>query len=455
MARLILTNLDLNKNQLLNARIQNLAADPSSPTVGQVYFNTGTNRLRTFNGSTWDETGTSSGTGDASTNTATSVDSEIVLFNGTTGKSLKRATGTGIAKITSGVLGTATAGTDYVGPTSGSAIQKANGAGGLTPAVASTDYAPATTGSAILKGNSAGGFAAAASGTDYAPATATTSALKGNGSGGFAAATLNDVGAATADYSVNSHKLTNLLDPTSAQDAATKNYVDLAVQGITWKAPVRAATTTTGTLASAYANGSVIDGVTLATGDRILIKNQTTGTENGIYVVAASGAPTRATDADAGSELAQAATYVREGTTQADSAWVMTNDGTITIGTTSLTFVQFSQSGGVQSATTTTAGISRYATTAEAAAKSISTAAVTPAGLAPFTQKFSATIGDGTTTAIAVTHNLGTQDVHMQVQDATTRAVVECDMAATSTTVSTFTFAVAPATNAYRVIILG
>lgn len=78
--------------------------------------------------------------GDASTNTSTSVDGEAALFSGTGGKTLKRATGSGVAKLTSGVLGTATAGTDYAAPTSGSAILKGNGAGGFSAASAGTDY---------------------------------------------------------------------------------------------------------------------------------------------------------------------------------------------------------------------------------------------------------------------------------------------------------------------------
>lgn len=89
-----------------------------------------------------------------------------------------------------------------------------------------------------------------------------------------------------------------------------------------WKDGVRAATTANGTLASAFANGSVIDGITLVTGDRILIKNQTTTAENGIYTVNASGAPTRATDADATGDL-QLGTVVqvRVGTVNGGSNW--------------------------------------------------------------------------------------------------------------------------------------
>jgi hypothetical protein len=141
--------------------------------------------------------------------------------------------------------------------------------------------------------------------------------------------------------SLNSQKITNLATPTASTDAATKGYVDAATQGLTWKPSVRAATTTSGTLASSFANGSVIDGVTLSTGDRILLKNQSTASENGIYVVNVSGAPTRATDADTGSELVSAAVFVSEGTTNGDTAWVCTTDSPITLGTTSLTFIQF------------------------------------------------------------------------------------------------------------------
>lgn len=98
---------------------------------------------------------------------------------------------------------------------------------------------------------------------------------------------------------------------------------------------VRVATTTNGTLATAYENGDTVDGVTLATGDRILLKNQSTGAENGIYTVNASGAPTRATDADGAGELYQGLkVHVLEGTTNARTTWKLTTSGTITIGST-------------------------------------------------------------------------------------------------------------------------
>jgi len=101
-------------------------------------------------------------------------------------------------------------------------------------------------------------------------------------------------------------------------------------------------------LATDFANGQAIDGVTLATGDRILIKNQAAGAENGIYTVNASGAPTRAVDFDANAEVAKGAfIFVEEGTTNADAGFVLTTDGAITLGTTALAFTQFSGAGDI------------------------------------------------------------------------------------------------------------
>lgn len=141
-------------------------------------------------------------------------------------------------------------------------------------------------------------------------------------------------------------------DPTLAANSntvlptqgAVKAYVDNLITGLKWKPSVRAATTANGALASAFANGQTIDGVTLATGDRILLKNQSSGAENGIYRVNASGAPTRVTDADSAAELVQATVFVEQGTVNADTQWTCTNNA-ITLGTTALTFAQVSGAG--------------------------------------------------------------------------------------------------------------
>lgn len=110
--------------------------------------------------------------------------------------------------------------------------------------------------------------------------------------------------------------------------------------GMFWKAAVRVATTANGTLATDFENGDTVDGVTLATGDRILIKDQSTATQNGIYVVNTSGAPTRATDFDAGADnLAGATVSVQEGTVNAEKKFTCSTNNPITIGATNITFV--------------------------------------------------------------------------------------------------------------------
>lgn len=153
---------------------------------------------------------------------------------------------------------------------------------------------------------------------------------------------LDQITAPTAAVSMNSQLVTNVLTPSAGTDAANKAYVDGIVGGgIAWKQPVRVATTVNGALATAFANTQVVDGITLATGDRILIKDQTTGAENGIYTVNATGAPTRATDSDSAAKLNAAAAFVTLGTVNADSAWTMTTDA-VTLNTTALVFVQFS-----------------------------------------------------------------------------------------------------------------
>jgi hypothetical protein len=155
-------------------------------------------------------------------------------------------------------------------------------------------------------------------------------------------------GTMSGAIAMGTNKITGLGTPTDSTDAATKGYVDNAVVGIDWKASVRAATTEDITLSSDLENGDVVDGVTLATGDRVLVKNQSTGSQNGIYVVKASGAPDRSTDADSGTEVtANFAVFVEEGTVNADSGFTLTNNGAIIIGTTALVFTQFTGLGQV------------------------------------------------------------------------------------------------------------
>jgi hypothetical protein len=153
--------------------------------------------------------------------------------------------------------------------------------------------------------------------------------------------------AATAAIAMGTNKITGLGDPTNPQDAATKAYVDQVAQGLDVKGSVRVATTTNGTLATAFANGQTVDGVVLATGNRILIKDQSTAADNGVYTVNSSGAPTRATDFDAWTELPGAFFFVEVGTTNADTGWVCTSDAGGTLGSTAITFSQFNGAGSI------------------------------------------------------------------------------------------------------------
>lgn len=201
---------------------------------------------------------------------------------------------------------------------------------------------------------------------------------------------LDQFAAPTGPVAMNSQRLTGLLDPTSAQDAATRAYVDALVNGTDWKASVRVATAVAGTLATSFANGQVVDGITLVTGNRILIKDQATGAENGIYTVNASGAPTRAVDADgAGEVTANMACFVEEGTANADTQWRLTTNNPITIGSTALVFAQI----GASTSYTNGTGIS------------LSTN-IFSIDVATVSRAYSATFGDWTSTTFNIDHNL-------------------------------------------------
>lgn len=135
--------------------------------------------------------------------------------------------------------------------------------------------------------------------------------------------------------------------PTADDHAATKAYVDAARSGLDVKASVRAATTAPINLANQLEAGDTLDtDVTLVAGDRVLVKNQSTASENGIYVVQATGAAVRATDFDSNAEVTPGAfTFVEEGALNADSGWVLTTNGTINVGVTGLTWALFSVAG--------------------------------------------------------------------------------------------------------------
>jgi hypothetical protein len=155
-----------------------------------------------------------------------------------------------------------------------------------------------------------------------------------------AQASLTDLSSPTASYSFGNQLLTNLADPVSAQDAATKAYVDNTAQGLDTKASVLTATTADITLSGEQ----TVNGVALVAGNRVLVKDQTLSQNNGIYIVSAS-AWSRSPDANTWDELVSAYVFVEQGTTLADTGWVCTVDAGGTLGTTPITWTQFSGAG--------------------------------------------------------------------------------------------------------------
>ncbi len=155
---------------------------------------------------------------------------------------------------------------------------------------------------------------------------------------------LDQMAAPTGSVSMNSQTITNLADPVNTQDAATRGFVEATAQGLDVKDSCKAATTGNITISTALNNGDTLDGVTLATNDRVLVKDQSTSSENGIYVVGSS--PARASDLAAGSDAAGMFTFVEQGTVNADNGFVCTsNKGSAVTGTNNLTFAQFSGAG--------------------------------------------------------------------------------------------------------------
>jgi hypothetical protein len=319
MARLFLTGINLNNNELSNAVITNSA--PATKVAGNLWYSS---QHLTLRGTSTDKTianqddtfyiGTQAIALNQGTGTITSLPG-VTSVNGTTIPS------SAILTKTSDNLSVfaATTSSQLAG-----VISDETGSGSLVFANTPTLVTP------IL------GVATATSINKVAltaPATSATLTLADGSTlatSGAYSVTLTATGA------------TNVTLPTSGV-LATQAYVDAAAVGIDWKPSVRAATTANITLSAPQ----TIDGVSVIAGDRVLVKNQTTGSENGIYVVAAS-TWSRATDADAAAEVTSGlAVFVEEGTTNADSGWVLTNNGTITIGTTALTFTQFTGLGQV------------------------------------------------------------------------------------------------------------
>lgn len=274
--------LDFSKYEARNIRAHQLGAAPSSPVTGQLYYNTGDNTLYWWDGTAW----ISARGGAAATPPATAS-----------------------------VLGTIMLAGDLAGTASSPQIA----AGVITDvevAAANKDGADTTQGMRSL-----GKFAG--------------QALAGN-------TPLDQVKKPTAFVDMNGFPISNVANPGSASDAATKSYVDNVAQGLDAKQSVKCATTVN--IGPPLQGLVTVDGYTLQTGDRILVKDQTDPKQNGIWV--ASSTPwSRAADGDTQDELISAHVFVEQGTTQADTGWVCLLDTPGLIGTSNIVWAQFSAAG--------------------------------------------------------------------------------------------------------------
>jgi hypothetical protein len=301
MARKFLTPIDLSQLELQNAKIQNLTTSSinaiSSPVSGQFVFDTTLHVLKVYDGTTWSFVGGAATGSGAPASTPTSTGS---IYFDTTNYVLYVAKGTSSSA-------------DWVysdprGATGDMANLSTANSAGTSIKVAPIDHVHRHT------------------------------------NADHGSITINSLATPTANVAWGSYKITGLADPTNAQDAATKAYVDNAVVGIDWKPSVRLASTAN---VASISGLLTIDSVTVVAGNRVLLKDQSTASQNGIYVVA-SGAWTRATDlGTSATNISGFAVFVEEGTVNADTGWVCSTNEPITVGTDPITFIQFTGLGEV------------------------------------------------------------------------------------------------------------
>lgn len=432
----LVAHLEGNGKQLKNVLLDKLAADPGSPVEGRVYYNTTSKYPFIYNGTSF-----------------------LKMLSGSVDLSTSEATGT----LAAARLGTFTGGD--VSSVGGSYALTVDTVGGATAA---------NIADAVTKRHSQNTDTGTTSTTFTLDSDAGTPVKLKNNTGVIEGRNDADNAYVGAKFSV----VTLTADPTNALEAATKQYVDAVGTGLRdFKESVRVATaaalpanTRTGNVLTATANGSLngtgIDGVTnLAVNDRVLVKDEVTGANNGFYYVSdlgSAGTPwtlTRSTDADSDAEVtAGVYCFVSEGTANADSAWVLSTNDPITVNTTALTFVQFSGLGQV------TAGnyLTKTGNTIDHDTSGVTPGTYTSVTVDSYghittatnpTNGYAASIGNATDTTLTVTHNLGTLDVLVEVYENATGDTVLANITRTTTNALTVTFDTAPATNAYRVLV--
>lgn len=249
-------------------------------------------------------------------------------------------------------------------------------------------------------------------------------------------------------------KVINLPAGTAAGDAVNLSQLNAAIEGLSSKDNVRVKSTGN---VNIVVPGASLNGVTLASQDRVLLGDQTLATENGIYVWNGATTPmTRALDANTFDELESAVVSIDEGATNAQTTWRQTAvNGTI--GVTAITWIPFGTN--APSASENTAGIAEIATQPEVDAGTDNSRIVSPQTLKNYSgllKKVSANIGDGSALTYAVTHNLNTRDVIVRVfPNSGEYDDVEVDVQRTSVNTVTLVFASAVGANAYRVAVVG
>jgi hypothetical protein len=251
----------------------------------------------------------------------------------------------------------------------------------------------------------------------------------------------------------NVGRIINLPDGVGNQEPATVAQLKSAIEGLAWKDDVVCRAASNINLTSP---GATIDGITMTVNDRFLAAGQTTASENGIYIFNGAATPaTRALDMSTSAEFNQAVVPVQQGTS-AGTQWRQTTLNP-TVGSSAIAFTAFGTS--AAAASETTAGVAEIATQAETDAGTDDLRFITPLKLKNSTlllKKYATSIGDGAATSYVVTHNLNTRDVHVAVyRNSGNYDDVLVDVQKTSVNTVTVVFASAPASNAFRVVVIG
>lgn len=245
-------------------------------------------------------------------------------------------------------------------------------------------------------------------------------------------------------------KISGLPAATATGEPVTFEQLNSLAEGISWKDSVRVSSTANINLS---APGATIDGITMVANDRFLAKDQSTASQNGIYIWnGAASVATRALDASTFAELEAAVVTVEEGTNAGTTYRQTAVNGTID--SSSVTWTTFGTS--APAASDTVAGLVELATTAETTTGTDNTRAVTPSGLANSVwarKAFSATFGDGSATQYDITHNFGTNDVQIGVYIVADGVEVWCDRKRQTTNSVRLNFAAAPASNSLRCVV--